>query len=189
MSSSDVLSSEGSRCSSSLTRCVSVPHLDASVNCADHPVSPSLWQTMRYLASLTGEDGQEGHSHGHSPSHLAPASSAKSSALESTTAKKELRKRGGVAGSAESEVLVDDIVGAVKEVNPSLRLGAYLNLCESSSNEVREETCRADLVPFSPRVQSLTSPTTSPTDSPSVPRSTPRLPSERRRPSRALLTR
>ena len=83
---------------------------------------------MRYLSSLAGEDGEHSHSHGHSHSHAAPAesSSATSTAVANGDAS-GLKKRS--AGEKVAEVV--DAVEEKVEPGQSLKLGAYLNLCES----------------------------------------------------------
>lgn len=91
------------------------------------PVSRSdgpLAQTMRYLSSLAGEDGE--HSHGHSHSHAAPIESSAASTAVSKGDASGLKKRGGAEKSAVSVVPEED----KKEPGQSLKLGAYLNLCE-----------------------------------------------------------
>lgn len=94
-----------------------------------HPFSLGaclMWQTMRYLAARNEASGGEplGHSHSHSHSH------GTTTTLSTEKNSEGLRKRKGGADEVDTQdaVVKATSEGGPSEVNPSLQLGAYLNL-------------------------------------------------------------
>lgn len=110
-----------------------------------------LDKTMRVLSAQTGD---EGHSHGHSHSHSHSPVAAKSSAVEGTPDASGLRSR-SKNEAAGSSTATDDKVAA-PEVNPSLKLSAYLNLFGDFTHNITDGLAMAASFYSSPALGAVT---------------------------------
>ena len=87
---------------------------------------------MRYVSSLTEEDGAatstHSHSHSHSHSHGASSAISASSPADSTSTLRNRSKTTDTPAPAEEEKTDQPTEEVVKTPGKSLQLGAYLNL-------------------------------------------------------------
>lgn len=106
---------------------------------------------MRVLnVSADGHDHGHGHSHGHSHSHSHAPSSGTSSAIAPTSG--ELRSR----KSAADAVASTPEKASEPEVNPSLRLSAYLNLFGDFTHNITDGLAMAASFYSSPALGAVT---------------------------------
>lgn len=108
-----------------------------------------LDKTMRVL---NAQAGNEGHSHSHHGHNHGPAKVEGSSTAISKT-EGELRKR-NVKGGEEIEVVVE--TEKEKEVNPSLKLSAYLNLFGDFTHNITDGLAMAASFYSSPQLGAVT---------------------------------
>ena len=109
-----------------------------------------LDKTMRVLNASAGDDGH-GHGHGHSHSHSHSHSSGTSSSVASAGSG-ELRSRKNA--DSKEEIKTQDI--AKPEVNPSLRLSAYLNLFGDFTHNITDGLAMAASFYSSPALGAVT---------------------------------
>jgi len=102
---------------------------------------------MRVLNASTGE---EGHSHGHSHSHSHSHSAATSTAVKPSSG--ELRQRKSPSDVTE----IEPKAPAEPEVNPSLRLSAYLNLFGDFTHNITDGLAMAASFYSSPALGAVT---------------------------------
>jgi len=104
---------------------------------------------------LSAQAGGEGHSHSHSHSHShTPAqvdSTAKSSSIETTDTSNIVSRSKGSGEKVEKVTQVE-----AKEVNPSLKLSAYLNLFGDFTHNITDGLAMAASFYSSPALGAVT---------------------------------
>lgn len=113
-----------------------------------------LDKTMRVLSAQAGDEGH-GHSHSHSHSHSHGPSSGKSTAVDEGSEKSGLKSRAKGDTTTTASTREKKSV-TVPEINPSLKLSAYLNLFGDFTHNITDGLAMAASFYSSPALGAVT---------------------------------
>ncbi|KAK1927733.1 Zinc/iron permease [Papiliotrema laurentii] len=113
-----------------------------------------LDKTMRVLSASAGGEDSHSHGHGHSHGHSHATSTATSTAVSPSAGSGELRARKSAGETDEKSTSSPS--SSKPEVNPSLRLSAYLNLFGDFTHNITDGLAMAASFYSSPALGAVT---------------------------------